>query len=232
MLERGGAPRRRPVAGGYARGEETRSRIVEAAMRVFGEEGYERASTRRIAEEAGVKPPALQYYFDSKEGLHRACAELIVARAGALFETLREAEDRLDLQDAGSVVDGVCEILDTVIDLSCRPEPGRSRFIARMQSDGAGPAVGLIRDQLIRPLANTTARLIARVLGLEAGDLEVRLKTSVLLAQASAVHASRSSTLALLGWEELDEERIAMIKRTVRDHTRAVLYARRPAAAD
>ena len=72
--------RRRPDRGGYARGEETRARIIEAAVRVFGNEGYERASTRQIAAEAGVNPPALQYYFDSKEGLHRACAEFIVAR--------------------------------------------------------------------------------------------------------------------------------------------------------
>src|SRR5580704_5764986 len=72
--------RRHPEDGGYARGEETRARIVATALRVFGEEGFNKASTRQIAADAGVNPPALQYYFGGKEGLHRACAQHIIDR--------------------------------------------------------------------------------------------------------------------------------------------------------
>src|ERR1700761_3043436 len=74
-------PRRRPKQGGYARGDETRAQIINTAMQVFGERGFDQASTRDIAAKAGVNPPALQYYFDSKEGLHRACAQYIIDRA-------------------------------------------------------------------------------------------------------------------------------------------------------
>ena len=84
-------PRRRPTDGGYARGEETRARIVDAAMQVFAAEGFARASTRRIAAEAGVNPPALQYYFDSKEGLHRACGELIIGHCSTIMQPAMEA---------------------------------------------------------------------------------------------------------------------------------------------
>ena len=48
---------------GYVKGQETRLRIILAAIDLFGEEGYERASTRKIAIAAGVNLPALQYYF-------------------------------------------------------------------------------------------------------------------------------------------------------------------------
>src|SRR5581483_930159 len=85
LLQTPRGPKRRPLSGGYARGAEQRARIIQAALRVFGEEGYERASTRMIAREAGIQPPALQYYFDSKEGLHRACAEFLVEIATPLF---------------------------------------------------------------------------------------------------------------------------------------------------
>jgi AcrR family transcriptional regulator len=63
------AKHRHSVTGGYTRGEETRARIIAAAMRLFGEKGYEAASTRDIAAAAGVNAPALQYYFDKKEGV-------------------------------------------------------------------------------------------------------------------------------------------------------------------
>jgi AcrR family transcriptional regulator len=38
-------------------------------------------STRDIAATAGVNAPALQYYFDNKEGVYFACVEHIAARA-------------------------------------------------------------------------------------------------------------------------------------------------------
>ena len=78
-------PRRAP-AGGYARGDETRQRIIDAAIRLFGEHGFAGASTRDIAAAAGVNPPALQYYFESKEGVYNACAQFILlsSRPGRL----------------------------------------------------------------------------------------------------------------------------------------------------
>lgn len=44
---------RRTSAGGYARGDETRQRIIEAAIELFGERGFAGASTREIAAMAG-----------------------------------------------------------------------------------------------------------------------------------------------------------------------------------
>ncbi len=57
------------------------------AIRLFGEKGFDGASTRDIATAAGVNAPALQYYFDSKEGLFTACVEHIVQ--SGLGSTLR-----------------------------------------------------------------------------------------------------------------------------------------------
>src|ERR1700744_3838106 len=73
--------RRRPKTGGYPRGDETRAHIVTVALKVFGERAFDLASTRDIAAKAGVKTPALQYYFDGKEGLHLACAQYIIDKA-------------------------------------------------------------------------------------------------------------------------------------------------------
>src|SRR5882724_12890789 len=84
------------VEGGYARGEETRARIVTAALRMFGERGFEAASTRDIATSAGVNAPALQYYFDNKEGVYLACAEYIVSRVWEhLSEVIEHAQRTL-----------------------------------------------------------------------------------------------------------------------------------------
>ncbi len=55
--------------------EETRGRILEAALSVFRARGFERATMREIATEAGVAVGAAYYYFDSKDALVMAFYE-------------------------------------------------------------------------------------------------------------------------------------------------------------
>lgn len=52
--------------------DETRGRILEAALSLFEEGGYEKATMRAIAERAGVAPSNAYYYFRSKEELVQA----------------------------------------------------------------------------------------------------------------------------------------------------------------
>lgn len=49
--------------------EETRARILEAALTTFRERGFERATMREIAQAAQVATGAAYYYFDSKEAI-------------------------------------------------------------------------------------------------------------------------------------------------------------------
>ncbi len=58
-----------PAGSATARGDQTRQRIVEAALRLFEERGYERTTMRAVAAEAGVSLGSAYYYFDSKEHL-------------------------------------------------------------------------------------------------------------------------------------------------------------------
>ncbi len=55
--------------------EETRGRILEAALSVFRARGFEKATMREIATEAGVAVGAAYYYFDSKDALVMAFYE-------------------------------------------------------------------------------------------------------------------------------------------------------------
>jgi AcrR family transcriptional regulator len=56
-------------------GEETRQRILEAAARVFAENGYARATTRRLAATAGVNEVTLFRHFTNKQKLFAAVVE-------------------------------------------------------------------------------------------------------------------------------------------------------------
>ena len=49
--------------------EETRTRILAAALRVFRQRGFDEATMREVAAEAGVAVGAAYYYFDSKDAI-------------------------------------------------------------------------------------------------------------------------------------------------------------------
>jgi AcrR family transcriptional regulator len=53
-------------------GEQSRERLLQAAMRLFGAQGFNATSTREIALAAGANVAAIAYYFGDKAGLYRA----------------------------------------------------------------------------------------------------------------------------------------------------------------
>lgn len=82
-----------------SRGEETKAKIVDAAMRLFTAQGYDATTMRAIATEAGVAVGNAYYYFPSKEHLIQAfyarTHEEHLAAARPVLEKERGFEERL-----------------------------------------------------------------------------------------------------------------------------------------
>src|ERR1700730_5064008 len=66
------AEARRP--GRWGTGPQSRQRIIDAARDRFMRDGYDKATIRAIAADAGVDVAMVYYFFDSKEGLFTASA--------------------------------------------------------------------------------------------------------------------------------------------------------------
>lgn len=76
-----GDPFGAPPAGVFAEMEPgRRGEILDAAMGVFSERGYDGGSMRQIAERVGVSEPALYRHFPGKEALFRAMMRAAVGR--------------------------------------------------------------------------------------------------------------------------------------------------------
>ncbi len=69
----------------------TQSRIIDAAARLLREHGRGAVTTRRVAEEAGVQPPAIYRLFGDKDGLLEAVAEHVMAGFAASKAAIVEA---------------------------------------------------------------------------------------------------------------------------------------------
>ena len=115
----------RPVG---ASGEETRRRIIGAAMRCVAEKGYSHASIREIAHAAQMTSGSLYHYFPNK-------AELLKA-------TVKEIEDTAlpRLHAAGSRVGDVVARLEALLDESdqlMRDYPHLAAFERAIRAESA-----------------------------------------------------------------------------------------------
>ncbi len=83
-----------------SKAEETRARILEAALELFNERGFDDATMREIAARAGVATGAAYYYFASKEDLvmafYRATQIEMQTIAAARLATGTDLRARLD----------------------------------------------------------------------------------------------------------------------------------------
>jgi AcrR family transcriptional regulator len=94
---RGTLPRLKGVARRpQQRSVDTRERLVDAALAVFGDVGFEGASTREIARRAGVALAALPYHFTTKDALWRAAADRIFGELATRIGTRLQGLDGVD----------------------------------------------------------------------------------------------------------------------------------------
>src|SRR5580700_99658 len=112
---------KREPAAAASRGEDTRERLIEAALKIFGELGFEGASTRALADAAGANLAAIPYHFGSKQGLYRAAAEFIVEHTGReILPTISRikqvlAAKRLSRHEAAQLLQQLLERFSAIV---------------------------------------------------------------------------------------------------------------------
>jgi AcrR family transcriptional regulator len=85
--------------------EETRARILKAALTVFRERGFERATMREIAAEAEVAVGAAYYYFESKEAIVMAFYERAQQEMKLDLEAMLDRSRTLELRLRGIITE-------------------------------------------------------------------------------------------------------------------------------
>jgi AcrR family transcriptional regulator len=72
---------------------ETYALILDAAEQVIREQGYAAASSRRIAQEAGLKPSLVHYYFPTTDDVFLAVFKRGAAQSDAMIEQALTSDD-------------------------------------------------------------------------------------------------------------------------------------------
>lgn len=131
-----------------------RDRLLDGAMRLFGERGFDAVTTREICAAAGVNPGAIHYHFGDKDGLYREVLRLPVTE---LQQQLQGFDDPgLSLHEA------IRRFIQPFMfdDGACSAQ----LFFREMQAPSAIFMDTVARD--VGPLFDRFARLLARHAGM------------------------------------------------------------------
>jgi AcrR family transcriptional regulator len=200
------------------RGEATRRRLIEAAVRVFGESGYDAVGTRDLAEAAGANQAAIPYYFGGKDGLHKAAAEDVAAAGRAAFAPLRERMKAAPVESLGR--EALADLVRAAFGgltrglLGPLDEGFRAAFIVREQLR-PGPAFDVLYDGYIREVHEAVTTLVGAARGIGPRTARAAIEAHALIGTALAFLVARPTLCRRLDWESYSARRLNDIEDAV-----------------
>src|SRR5688572_4908314 len=141
----------------HSRDGSTKEQLLDAAVLLFGSDGYEGTSLDDVASAVGVRKQSLLYYFPSKADLFAAAAAEAAQQVYVALDTALQQPDPGGLDRLPLFIDAATELADR------RPEVlALIREVAR-----AGPPVSDRVVDALKPLVDSATAWMER--GMEDG---------------------------------------------------------------
>jgi AcrR family transcriptional regulator len=137
--------------------DETPTRILDAAERLFAERGIESVSVRSILVAAGVNAALAHYHFGSRDGLITA---LLESRVAPLMAEMARGIEEADARGRDSTLEDVLRAYFAPAARWMTERPACARLFAQLQASPS-PEIRALGEDAIRGVMN---RLAAAVL--------------------------------------------------------------------
>jgi AcrR family transcriptional regulator len=211
------------------RGEATRQRLLEMAIRVFAARGFDGARTRDIAAAAKTNPVSIAYYYGNKRGLYHAAAQHVGARWAAYQEPLVQRA-RASMARPGvtrrELIVIVCTLLCDFVRLilgNFLPDC-YGKFVSQAAS---GPAREFsVIDRGLAPLRDTLAEAIARLTGESATSAATQVRALSLIGSCVCFRRDRRAVLHALKWKQIGAKELKVVEAGVRANIQAMFSPR------
>jgi AcrR family transcriptional regulator len=203
--------------------DDTRSRLLKAAIHEFSDHGYARATVREICQRAGVNVALVNYHFGDKMELYLAVVRSAVD-ADAKTELINQAlEENADPCDAlRQIIRGLLERLSAP-----REQFGLQFHFVLKEMANPTPALAGVIEESLRPLYDRLRSLVGEILNLPPGHDTTRLCTHSVIGQVA--HYSHAQPVLCLLWPKMkmSPKQRAMIANHIADFSLAYLQAAR-----
>lgn len=205
--------------------ERARERLLDAAVEVFAERGYRRATVREICRRGRVNVASVNYYFKGKEDLYADVLEFAYRQARQKYPDsgLSGREGSPESRLFGFVRLFLLRILD-----EGRPA-WFGKLMAREIVEPTG-ALDKVIDQAILPLHESLGGLVREIAGSRTGDAQVRRHVFSILGQCLFYRHARPVIARLYPDVRYDAAEIERTARHIASVALSAMKTRRSAA--
>lgn len=179
--------------------DDKRERILIAALAAFSQRGFDGATTREIATEAGVNLGLIQYYFAGKENLWRAAVERAFGQIRTNLEPIVQDPDVVDEDTRLRLL-----IRGWVHFVGRNPE-----FVRLMHDEGKrdGPRMRWLVEEYVRPMYAGIAGLVeaAQARGQLPAEIEPLHFHYILIGSIALIFHQAEECKRLAGVDPADE---------------------------
>ncbi len=196
--------------------ENSKTRILEAATKLFAQKGFDGTSIREICKKANVNLCMISYYWGGKQELYNGIIENL------LEKQIEYSKNFLDLNKNPKSM-SIDECADLLMVIS---EKFVDFFYTNISSD---LIVLLLKEQqkpdfiVKSPVLDYMRAVVARVLNKDVNDRLVIFKTLFMLSQVNSPRILPAFSLRPLGQDDFCEEDIKIIKENVKLYIKSVI---------
>ncbi|AMY03174.1 CerR family C-terminal domain-containing protein [Mesorhizobium ciceri] len=210
--------------------EMTRAALVQAALKLFGRQGFDGTSTREIAAEAQANIGSIAYHFGGKEGLRTAAADFIVETIQTVAgPALGNAQAPAPVGPEAAQAQLFAALERMVGFVVASPQAGEIvQFILRELSHPTA-ALDRIYDGVFEPSHRRLCQLWEQATGEPAESEATRLTVFTLIGQVIYFRIGREAVMRRMGWPDIGAAEAAKVVAVTSGNLKAILAARKGA---
>lgn len=206
--------------------KDSKTRLLEVALKLFATKGLDGVSTRGIAQKAQVNISAITYYFGGKESLYLAVLEyikdILKKDAADIIKVLTYNKnlDDMSIKEAREIF---LKAYSTILDTSFTPKNiYMSMILAKESVNPSAMAMKVFTEKMF-PLSLEMKKLISKITGLPKNSKKTVIITETLLNQAVLFGRDKERIFMILGLKKYDDKTKILIKEIVLNQVETLL---------
>lgn len=191
-----------------------KEKILNTAIKLFAQKGYDGTSIREICKSANINICMISYYFGGKQELYQEIINNLVESQKSYMESFLDVDEDFSDKSKKELVEKLQTVLNKFIDY----------FYSNISND---LLAFLVKEQqksdfeINPPAIVYLRRLVAAILGQPANTKEVIYKVLFIISQINSPKILTTFSLKVLNQTEFTDDDIQIIKNNIKTYVKA-----------
>ncbi|MCE3255410.1 MAG: transcriptional regulator [Rickettsiaceae bacterium] len=194
-----------------------KEKILEAAITVFSQSGFDAARTRDICALAEVNISTLHYHFKSKDNIYKSVIQKINDQTNqSMMPTMiRQHEIITNSKNKEEIISAIKIMATTFVQAVTSKERRRLSKIIAFEQIEQSKHFKILFENVMKRVCDPFRLASSKIIGKKTSHMEVILTTHTLMGMLSSFQHSKSSLMYVSGWKDYNQSNEKHIKKHI-----------------